>query len=934
MDILLIEDSEDDSDYINNLLLRLPGQKQKAVVSTTLEDARHELGKTNFSCIILDINLPDSCGLDTLAEVQKCSGHVPIVILTGEEDSELANEAVRKGAQDYLFKNNLNLDVIRRSINYAIERQCTQDQLRHFGAIIECSEDAIVGKNLDGVITSWNRGAKRLYGYEPSEIIGKSISILMPDETNNELAVIMSSIKRGDTLEHYETQRRRKNGELVTVSLTISPIIGPRGEVVGASAIARDITQQKKLEDYLFRSNEELELKVAERTKELISLNNELIAARDQAQESSKLKSEFVANMSHEIRTPMNAIIGMSNVLQKTKLNEQQRSYTEVIQESAHGLLRIINDILDFSRIEAGKLEIEQTEFELLEAVESTCAMLASQAQIKGLSFVTFVDPNLPKLLKGDALRLRQILTNFTANAIKFSASGEVVLRAILKNNGCNCVDITFEVSDSGIGLSEEEQSRLFQPFTQADGSSTRKYGGSGLGLSICKKLVDLMDGEIGVSSQKGKGSKFWCTLPFETCSEITADCKIPELANRRTLIVSDGPQTNEILQAYIRCTGMRVDAAFDSRQGLSKLREAQLESDPFSLVVIDLTADDGGGFILARETLRDPNLCTTKVIMLTKFEHINITIEERDTGISAFFSKPVKQTEFIESVVQIVQNKNLSKSNYEASFDSENVSSPKEFLTDRLVLIAEDNPLNQEVLRLYLEGMGLECKIVNNGREAVDCVGKESFALVLMDCQMPELDGFQATAAIRRSEAFSSTHIPIVAITANAMKGDREMCLSAGMDDYISKPIDPAELTLVLRKWVPQTNLNRSILKTQRCANKVQVEKSTPVDLAQLHARFEHHDVQRLLRLFVDCIPGEMDKLKQAADSGDVLELAKLVHSLRGACGMSCAFGMQSVCRKIEESIEFNQIQTITEMLEELQREFLGVQEFICAAI
>ncbi|MBA3995214.1 MAG: hypothetical protein C0469_16975, partial [Cyanobacteria bacterium DS2.3.42] len=530
----MIEDSEDDAEYINELLLRLPNHKKKAVVATTLADARKALSDTDFSCIILDINLPDSSGLETLAEVQKCSGFIPIVILTGQEDSDLANEAVRQGAQDYLFKNNLNLDMIRRSICYAIERQSTQEQLRHFGSIIECCEDAIVGKNLEGIVTSWNRGAKRLYGYEASEIIGKSISILIPDELKHELEIILSNIRRGSTLEHLETQRKRKNGEMVTVSLTISPIEDLRGKVVGASAISRDITQQKKLEEHLLRSNEELEQKVTERTKELISLSNEMIAARDQAQAASKLKSEFVANMSHEIRTPMNAIIGMTNVLQKTDLNESQRAYSETIQASAHGLLRIINDILDFSKIEAGKLELERVEFNLLEEVENTSAMLASQARIKGLSFMTYVDPTLPKLLRGDATRLRQILTNLIANAIKFSNRGEILLRVTPRKREDDRIDVTFEVIDSGIGLSEEEQKKLFQPFTQADGSSTRKYGGSGLGLSICKKLVDLMEGEIGVSSVKGNGSTFWCTLPLETCSESQIVSKIPELQDLR----------------------------------------------------------------------------------------------------------------------------------------------------------------------------------------------------------------------------------------------------------------------------------------------------------------------------------------------------------------------------------------------------------------
>jgi PAS domain S-box-containing protein len=941
VEICLIEDSEDDADYINELLQQMPEQRKKAHLATSLASASKLLLQNKFDAIILDINLPDSHGIDTLVQVKKLTKRTPIVILTGEEDERLGSEAVGLGAQDYLFKNTINLNVLRRSILYAIERQrgfeaaqqlatimetgtdavvardldgtiltwnrgaveiygfsaeeatgnkaqdllhsklplpfeeivqtllqegrwqsdidrTTKDgreitvssrwalsrddagaptmilelshdiseikkkeeALRYLGSIVEYSEDAIIGQDLAGKITSWNSGAQQLYQYSADEMIGQNIIRILPQIFESASPESLIQLLQAHELDSIETSARRKDGTVLDVSLSLSQIKDLQGTVVGASSISRDITQRKIAAANLITANEELEKKVAERTIELLVLNQELekkvaertiellvlnqelTKARDLAQKASKLKSVFVANMSHEIRTPLNAVIGMANILQKTNLKEDQRSYTLAIQESGQSLLHIVNDILDFSKIEAGKVNLEHENFDLVQEIESTCSILATQARTKCLSFMCFIDPQLPQIVCGDSVRLRQILTNLLSNAIKFSQEGEVAVRVSKAATNANSVEIYFSVTDSGIGLSEEEQTRVFEAFEQADGSTSRRFGGSGLGLNITKNLVELMQGTIGVISDSGAGATFWFTIPFEVVSALPVTSEKEELRDTRILIIDDEPHARDILQQYVTAWGMRCLSLNDVTKTVEILQKADEEGDPFDIAILDATSPQERSFSVARQILETKDLCKTQLIMLNS-SRVTAAAANSTThsGIRAFINKPVKQSELLQSLMIALQP--TEKTTKKNSVTAPKIEAKKPQRSER-ILVAEDNALNQRVMSIYLEELGLDCQIVLNGKEAIEAVEKQHFDLILMDCQMPEMDGFEASREIRQKEGTRGKRVPIIATTASAMKGDREDCLSAGMDDYICKPIEQSELVRILQKWLP----------------------------------------------------------------------------------------------------------------------------------
>jgi PAS domain S-box-containing protein len=525
------------------------------------------------------------------------------------------------------------------------------DRLRfQLAAIIESSDDAILSKSLDGVVLTWNRAAERLYGYTADEIVGEPVSLLVPADRPHEAEDILARASRGEAIDHFESFRVRKNGTLVPVSLTISPIRDASGDVVAVSTSARDISERFHQRD--------------------------LEAGCEQALEASRLKSEFLATMSHEIRTPMNGVIGMAGLLLDTNLNVEQREYAEAVRKSGQALLTIINDILDFSKIEAGHMDLEDIDFDLTAVADDVAELLAGAAHERALKIVVAVDPDIPIVVGGDPGRLRQILTNLVANAIKFTDSGEVVIAVTAVTTGSASVEARFEVRDTGIGIPTEAQAMLFESFTQADASTSRRYGGTGLGLAISRRLVELMGGRMAVESTPGSGSTFSFTVSLR----------------RRSGRITKRPDRPVSVRAPM----------------------------------VDETA--ASSTILA------------------------------DTAAAA---------------------------------------------TARArILVADDNPMNQRLAMLVLEKAGFRVDVVANGAEAVEAVTRGRYNAVLMDCQMPVMDGYAAAAEIRRLEA-GTARIPIVAVTANAMKGDAERALAVGMDDYVTKPVDRHELELVLTRLI-----------------------------------------------------------------------------------------------------------------------------------
>jgi PAS domain S-box-containing protein len=865
----------------------------------------------------------------------------------------------------------IGVAAIERNISERLRTRALETQM---AAIVKSTTDAIYSLGPGHMVTSWNPGAERLFGYRAEEVLGKPSPTMMPEVRDQLDEMLRRVLDGGETVE-FESRRRRKDGNVLDVSVTASPIYDNSGMANGLAVVARDITERKRTERALVAAQQELRsrmrqqavvarlgqralgkiephdfmaeaaaliaetlaadtcaiaqlqpdgktlllqaavgcpqgmvgaatadsnqdsqaaytlldpqpvvvrdfatetrfqrsaflgsvdavsglsvlIPVSEGPQGIIAVSTrstrefsrddvnfvqalahivaqvlerrrteqELKAARDEALDSARAKSAFLANMSHEIRTPLNSIVGLSSLLVDTPLNPEQRDFAETIRVSSDVLLETINNVLDFTKFSTGKLVLEHAEFDTRTVTQTALELVTDAARKKQLELLLFVDGQVPRVLRGDPGRLRQVLVNLLSNAVKFTARGEVVVRVTLEREAGKKSVIRFEVSDTGLGIPEQAQRRLFQPFYQADSSTTRRYGGTGLGLAISAQLVELMGGRIGVTSRPGEGSTFWFTISLEKSAIAAMPAPAEGLANLHVLIVDDNATSRQIVRQQMQSWGARAECAAGAAQALSMMRH-EADIDPYAVAVVDFQMPEIDGLELAQRIKADSTLSKIHVMMMSSGGGRKED-DPRAAALDAWLSKPIKMPELFSCLTRLERVREQAGAPAPKIEPAASVVQAGAKVTTASpadggrILLAEDNPVNQKVAVLQLKKLGYQVDVAGNGRDALAALERGRYEVVLMDCQMPEMDGYEATGEIRKREAGSSKHTIVIAMTAFGLSGDREKCLSAGMDDYVSKPARMEVLKEVLERWAPSKKTAVSAHDAKASAN------------------------------------------------------------------------------------------------------------------
>ncbi len=745
-----------------------------------------------------------------------------------------------------------------------IEEDITR-QKKFFESLVVNNPAAIIVLDEKERIASCNPAFEHLFGYTLTEIIGANLDTLIATEATHQEAIQYTQQALTGGTVHGIGKRRRKDGILVDVEIFGVPVVVGE-QKIGALAIYHNIT--------------------------------ELLHAQQEAEEANRAKSEFLANMSHEIRTPMNGVIGMLELALDSSLTDEQREYLNISLQSAEALLALINDILDFSKIEAKRMELEKINFNLRTTVEDAASSLAQRAQDKGLELACLIHPDLISELKGDPARLRQIMINLIGNAIKFTHQGEVVIRAEPVSETDTQVTVYFSIQDTGIGIPLEQQQSIFERFTQADGSTTRKYGGSGLGLTICKQLVEAMGGEIGVESTAGVGSTFWFQITFEkqpaerrgTAPLIIKPVNLSEM---RILGVDDNATNRTILTKTVEGFGCRVDTVASGSKAIEILRNALRNGDPYQVVLLDMQMPGMDGEQAARAIKGDPALRDIRIIVLTSIGQRGDAAHMEALGCSGYLLKPVRQHMLYEALLAVLGRKEEA----EPAIITRHLLAEQKQHSNQRILLAEDNSINQKLAVIVLNKSGFSVDAVENGLQVIEKAKEGKYDAILMDVQMPEMDGFEATRHIREWEA-GRQHIPIIAMTAHAMKGDRERCLEAGMDDYVSKPLEIRILLGVLDRWLQLSEVEEAQpvhIKGPAPATPpfatAPIEPPTPsaddlpMDIERALERFggDRPFLTEMSRDFAAGFPERIKDIKTALETHNANDLSRLAHNLKG---------------------------------------------------
>ncbi len=745
--------------------------------------------------------------------------------------------------------------------------QAVREAERHFRELVESASDLVWQVDADGRWTYLNNACEPIYGTSGDELLGRRFLERVDPLHRSKDEAAFAWVLGGYELTDHETMHLDIAGRPRHLSFNARPLRDPDGRIVGARGIARDVTER-------------------------VAVRNQLAAAREAAERAAATRSAFVANMSHEIRTPLHAILGITELLQEGTLTDEQRRSLSLVRTAGENLLAILNNVLDFSKLEADRLELEAIPFQLSGLLTSVAGLLAVRARGKHLELLADVDPALPPFVRGDPTRLRQVLTNLVSNAVKFTEQGEVVVSARLASHGAGSALVRFAVRDSGIGISPEQQEQIFQDFSQADASMTRRYGGTGLGLAISRRLVAMMGGDLQVTSEPGRGSEFTFTLELPADRGQAIAAPPPDaLANLRLLVVDDSATNRRIVRELVEAVGATVDEAPDAATALTVLREGRAAGRPYGVVVLDGQMPDRDGFQLAGDIRGDASLAATRLVLLTSAGRPGDARRCAEIGIAGYLTKPVAGSELIDTVAVVTAGPSRP-ARLSAVVTRHAIAESRRKLR---ILVAEDNPVNQEVAATMLRRRGHEVDVVGDGQEAVDAVQRDTYDVVLMDLQMPRLDGLAATHRIRALPAGRA--LAIIALTAHALPDERERCLAEGMNSYVTKPFRSHELFAAVEGWgehqpaeapAPDEAPELAVLaldEFRRSMREAGAEEA----------------VDAILDTFLESAAANARDLQAALAAGDAREIERRAHAQKSAAGTIGARRLAALLAEIE---------------------------------
>ncbi len=766
--------------------------------------------------------------------------------------------------------------------------------------LVEALPDLVWEMNQECRWVYLNPACEEIYGLPPADLIGKAIEAQVHPDRQAADRVAFRSVLQGDVLDDYETVHRDANSLPKHLSFCARPIFGSRGEIVGARGTGRDVTHR-------ILARESLEI------------------ARADAERTTQAKSAFLANMSHEIRTPMNGVLGMVELLLDTELTPEQLRSAELVRSSAASLLTILNDILDYSKIDAGHMELEDVAFDLHELATNTVRVFAARLGGSGVELASDIAPDVPRMVRGDPSRLRQVLDNLVSNAVRFTARGEVSVSVTLEHKRHDEAALAFAVRDTGVGIPADRLETIFEEFTQADPSVTRTHGGTGLGLAISRRLVRLMGGELKAASEVGRGSEFSfaVTLGIELEADAGGGDRYGSIEDRRILVVDDNPTTRRIVLGALAAAGAEVGQCGGVDMALAAMQKAIADGAPYDMAIVDRYMPGRDGFEMAELVQGDPELSQTRLFMLTSVGHRGDGTRARDVGIAAYLTKPVSDAELLETAAAVLARP------AGGTPDRHLITrhSIKEARRRLNILLAEDNPVNQQVAATMLTKRGHTVDVVDNGRRAVEALETKRYDLVLMDIQMPELDGLGATREIRNRLGLRD--LPILAVTARAMPSEREECLRAGINGLVTKPIKPHELFAAVEGWAASSHTEAASSPPETKPGAAEVTAHVALDefFHMMREAGVEDKAGETLAVYLRDTPTRMNLLESAIRHADSMQVESISHSLRSASGSIHAHALAELLAQMEKAGKSGDLEVTARLMKEIHEEYATVQ-------